>query len=140
MQSFAVVKKIWSKIDNLLEMQHDVTEKEKEVLKLLQNDLKALKEELKDTADTIIGEGYSKFPILIAHVQNLKIAEKIIDSGEHQSAYHFSASTLEDLVENGVVLEERKSDFEKQIQSNKGKYCVLLLHPDIMRFIFTPFK
>ncbi len=117
-----------------------VSEKEKEVLKLLQNDLKTLSSELKETADTIIEEGYSNYPILIAHVQELRIAEQIIDSALHQTAYYFSASTLEELIKEKVILSERKGDFETQFKNNKDQYCVLLLHPDVMRFVFTPLK
>ena len=126
--------------DIIVVMQNEINDKEQEILKLLELDFAALKTELKDTADAIKKDGYSKYPVLLAHVQDLDIAEKIIDSNLHNSGFSYSASTLEELIEKGVILKERQIAFEEQFKANSDKYCILLIHPELMRFIFTPLK
>ncbi|MEY2923812.1 MAG: hypothetical protein RLZZ337_352 [Bacteroidota bacterium] len=119
-------------------MNGDINQREKEVLVMLEQDVKVLKSELKETIDDIIKEGFSNFPILVTHLQDIDIAEKIIDKDLYQTHFHFSATTLEQMVERGIIMQDKKSTFEQQYQANKGSYCVLVLHPEVMKFVFTP--
>ena len=111
---------------------------EQAVLQALETDIKTLKEALKETANEIVKEGYSRYPIIIAHAQELAFADKIIDRELFQSNFHFSASTLEAMVEKGIILKERKAAMEQQMNTSESTVCFLLLHPEHMRFIFYP--
>lgn len=115
-------------------------EREQEVLKMLEQDLNQLKAELKETAKAIVEGGYSKFPILVAHMPEIQIAQKVIDRELYQTSYNFSASTLEELVAKGVVPQDKSDSLRNQIGDQPETYCILLVHPDVMRFIFTPLK
>ena len=115
-------------------------EKEKDLLAQLEGDVKILSAELAETVKAIVDGGYSKFPILIAHIEDISIAQKVIDKNESQSYYSFSASTLEEMVTRKIILEERKADFEKQFNAHSEDYCILLLHPDTMKFVFAKRK
>ena len=110
------------------------------VLKQLELELKAYSDPLKETADDIVKEGFSNYPILIAHTEDVSVGEVILDKSMYGNQFHFSATTLEQLEEHQVILKERKASFEATYNQNKAQYCVLLIHPEVMRFVFTPLK
>jgi hypothetical protein len=115
-------------------------EQEKELLAQLEGDVKILSAELAETVKAIVDGGYSKFPILIAHIEDIAIAQKVVDKDESQSYYSFSASTMEELITRKIILTDRKDDFEKQYKARSEDYCILLLHPETMKFIFAKKK
>lgn len=121
-------------------MQNTIDPKETEILRKLELDVKAFADQLKETRDAIVAGGYSEYPVLIAHYEEIGIAQKVIDKELFTSNFHYSASTLEELVQRKIVMEERKEGLEKAIKSKTDSACILLLHPEVMKFIFTPLK
>lgn len=113
---------------------------EKEVLQLLEGDVKSMGEMLRETITDIIAEGYSDYPILIAHEEDISIATKVIEKNLYKTSFNFSASTLEELIEKKVIKEDKRAAFEAQIKVAKDKVCILLLHSDVMKFVFSPLK
>ena len=111
--------------------------KEEQILSDLEADIKTLKQELNETVKAIVDGGYSKFPILLAHSENIAIAQKVIDKNEYQTHFSFSASTMEEMVARKIILDDKKSDFERRYKSNADKFCILLVHPESMKFIFA---
>ena len=118
-------------------MEGVINEKEKEILHNVEADIKTLKKELNETVKAIVDGGYSKFPILLAHEEDIAIAQKVIDKVDYQSHFNFSASTLEEMVSRKIILENKRSDFERRYKANSDSFCVLLVHPDSMKFIFS---
>lgn len=121
-------------------MSRTIDEKATEILKILELDLKAFKSELNEVVKAIVEGGYSKYPVLIAHQDEIAVAQKVLDKEMFNSNFTFSASTLEELVAKKVVLQERKQTLEKEIESRSNECLILLLHKEVMRFIFTPIK
>jgi nitrogenase molybdenum-iron protein alpha/beta subunit len=119
-------------------MDNTIDQKETEILRKLELDVKAFAEQLKETRDAIVSGGYSEFPVLIAHYEDIGIAQKVMDKELFSSNFHYSASTLEELIERKIVLKERKAGLENAIKTKKDSVCILLLHPEVMKFIFTP--
>jgi hypothetical protein len=113
-------------------------EREKVLLQNLEKDLKQLAEPLDEIVTSIVSQGYSQFPILIVHTEDLNIADKVIDRYEYDSNFHFSASTLEVLVSKGVILKDRQDSLKDQLRKKPGYVCILLLLPSIMKIIFSP--
>jgi|TARA_B110000503_G_scaffold143637_1_gene246547 hypothetical protein len=111
---------------------------EADILTEVEQDIKALKKELNETVKAIVDGGYSEFPILLAHADDIAIAQKVIEKDVYQTHFHFSASTLEEMVTRKIILSEKQGDFEKQMKANANSFCILLVHPDSMKFIFTP--
>lgn len=111
---------------------------EQEILSTLEGDIKTLKEPLKETITEIVSQGYSNYPILIAHIEDMNFADKIIDKSLFNTAFHFSASTLEAMLSKGIILEDRREAFEEKIKASEGSACILLLHPEVMKFVFFP--
>jgi hypothetical protein len=115
-----------------------MNKKEEEILTLVEQDIKVLKKELNETVKAIEDGGYSKFPILLAHENEIAIAQKVIEKDIYNTNFNFSASTLEEMVTRKIILNEKQEDFKKQMKANATSFCVLLVHPDSMKFIFTP--
>ena len=67
---------------------------EADILTEVEQDIKALKKELNETVKAIVDGGYSEFPILLAHADDIAIAQKVIEKDVYQTHFHFSASTL----------------------------------------------
>ena len=80
--------------------------------------------------------GYSNFPILLAHEEEIAIAQKVIDKKEYKTSFSFSASTMEELVARKIILDEKKSAFKKQFTTQSDSFCILLVHKESMKFIF----
>ena len=112
--------------------------KEQEILAGLEGDIKLVKEPLKETITEIIKQGFSNFPIVIAHQVEIDIADKVIDKSLFNTAFHFSASTLEVMVAKGIIMEDKKSAMQAKMKEGKDAACILLLHPEVMKFVFYP--
>ena len=114
--------------------------KNEDILSMLQTDVKMMKEQIAEVCNEIIEQGYSEFPIVIAHEEEIAIADKIIDRDLFSTNFHFSASTMESMVEKGILLKERQDQLKEKIKASKDQVCILLLHPKVMRFVFAPVK
>lgn len=118
-------------------MDNTINPNEEELLQSFDGDIKMLKKELNETVKAIVDGGYSKFPILLAHEEEIAIAQKVIDKKEYQTSFSFSASTMEELVARKIILDEKKSAFEKQFVAQSDSFCILLVHKESMKFIFS---
>lgn len=112
--------------------------KEQQILSTLEGDVKVLKDALKDTITEIIKQGFSNYPILIAHIEDLKIADKVIDKEMFNTTFHFSATILEVMVKKGIIKKEAEDAMKQKITESKDAACILLLHPEVMKFVFYP--
>lgn len=121
-------------------MNQTINQKEQALLASLDEDIKVLSKELNETVKAIVDGKYSKFPILLAHQEDIAIAQKVIDKKEYQTSFHFSASTLEELVARKIIMEDKKEAFQHQFTAHSGSFCILLVHLDSMRFIFRAKK
>lgn len=112
--------------------------KEQEILSTLEADVKVLKDPLKETITEIIKQGFSNYPILIAHMEEIQLADKVIDKQMFNTSFHFSATILEVMVKKGIIKKEAEDAMKQKISESKDSACILLLHPDVMRFVFYP--
>ena len=115
-------------------------ENEKALLEQLDGDLKKFSGPLEETIEDIVEQGFSKYPILIAHKDELSIADIVLNRFEYESNFHFSASTIEVMVSKGVIRSDMESELKKHLDSKKGQVCVLLVHPTVMKIIFSPLR
>jgi len=118
-------------------MENTIKPNEQELLQSLDGDMKILKKELNETVKAIVDGGYSKYPILLAHEEEIAIAQKVIDRKEYKTSFSFSASTMEELVARNIILDDKKDAFEKQFLAQSDSFCILLVHQESMRFIFS---
>lgn len=105
----------------------------------LEEDLKFYAEAIKEVSTDILVEGISQFPIFIAHQHEVSIGEKILDKNDLNTQWTIQASTLEEFVEKGIILTERKQNFIKSYKKPQEFMCVFVVVPEGANFIFYPF-
>jgi hypothetical protein len=109
-------------------------------LKSLQIDLDFYSESLREVALEIMGEGYSAYPIFIAHQHEVAVGEVILDRSELETNWTVNASTLEEFVEIGIIQEDRKAAFIQNYKSAKDYMCLFVVVAEGANFVFYPYK
>lgn len=109
-------------------------------LKSLQVDLDFYSESIREVAMEIIEEGYSDYPIFVAHQHEVSLGEVILDQKELDTKWTINASTLEEFVEKRIVQEDRKSTFIKNYKPTKDYMCLFVVVAAGANFVFYPYK
>ena len=116
-------------------------EKEWEIqLQQLRGELILMKESIKETAMDIISEGFSSYPIFIAHQEPIEIGEVILDKTDMATNWSISASTLEVFEQKGLVLPDKTEFFKKNYKNPKEFICLFVIYQGSARFVFVPYK
>lgn len=116
-------------------------DKEWEVmLEQLRGELILLKESIKETSTDIIKEGFSKYPIFIAHQDEVKIGEVILDKADIATTWSISASTLEEFEEKGLIPEDKKTLFITNYKDPKKFICLFVVYRTSANFVFVPYQ
>ena len=95
---------------------------------------------LKEVSDDIIQGGFSEYPIFVAHQEDAKIGELIIDRSEFDFPFSINATVMERLIELNILTDDRKGQFIKAFGDTKNNMCILWLYGQHSQFIFMPFK
>jgi len=109
-------------------------------LKSLEADLKLYSESVKEVATEIMVEGISLYPIFIAHQHKVSIGELLLDKDELNTDWSIHASTLEEFVEKGIILADKKENFIKHFKNANEFMCVFVVVPEGANFVFFPYK
>lgn len=109
-------------------------------LEHLRGELILMKESIKETAQDIIAEGFSKYPIFIAHQDEVKVGEVILDKADMATVWSISASTMEEFNEKALIPEEKKRFFIEQYKNPKDFICLFVVYGASARFVFVPYK
>lgn len=109
-------------------------------LKSLKKDLKFYNESIKEIADEMLDAMITKYPIFIAHQHEVSVGQVILDHTELGTQWTIHASTLEELVENKLILPERREPFEESFKDPREYMCLLVIVPEGANFVFYPYK
>jgi hypothetical protein len=109
-------------------------------LTTLESQLNEIKEMLKEVSDDIIQGGFSEYPIFVAHQEDAKIGELIIDRSEFDFPFSINATVMERLIELNILTDDRKDQFIKAFGDTSKNMCILWLFGQHSQFIFMPFK
>lgn len=112
----------------------------KSYLNTLRLDLNFFKDSIKEVSQDIIAEGYSQYPIFIAHQAEVKLGEVILDREELGTNFTIQATTLEDLVEKKVILPANVEKFKKAYKDPEKQCCIFLVTEHGAQFVFVPFE
>ena len=112
----------------------------KKLLELLREDLLFYNDMIKEVSNDMIKEGFTKYPVFIAHQHEVKVGEPILLIQDYARDFNINASTLEELVERKLVLPERESDFKANYKNPKEFICILLITVIGAHFIYVPYK
>jgi len=108
-------------------------------LKSLKEDLDFYRESIKEVATEMMVEGYTLYPIFVAHQHSVNVGELILDKAELNTQWSIQASSLEEFVEKGLVEEERKAYFEKNFKNANEYMCLFVVVPEGANFVFYPY-
>lgn len=111
----------------------------KSYLNTLTLDLNLYKESIKEVSEDIIREGYSSHPVFIAHQEEVKLGEVILDKDELGTGFTIQATTLEELIEKKVVLPANVEKFKKAYKDPAEQCCILLITAYGAQFVFVPY-
>lgn len=114
--------------------------KKESPLKSLEADLKFYSESIKEVSAEIRVEGISAYPVFIAHQHQVNLGEPILDKDELNTNWTIHASTLEELVEKGVVHTDKKDRFIQHYKNVNDFMCLFVIVPEGANFIFFPYQ
>ncbi len=114
--------------------------KKESPLKSLETDLKFYSESIKEVATEIMVEGISEYPVFVAHQHELKLGEIILDRHELNTEWTIQASTLEELVEKGIIQHNKKDLFIQKFKDPAKHMCLLVVVPEGANFVFYPYQ
>ena len=110
-----------------------------EVLKALHEDLDTCKDYLQQVALAMVKGGVTKYPIFIAHLEELDLGLPIINRVDMDLAWSYSASHLEDFVNKQVILEEKVDAFKETFKNPMQFMCIFIADEAESGFVFVPF-
>ena len=118
-----------------------MTEEEfNKLIESLKLDLKIYDEMIKEVSADMIAEGFTAYPVFIATEHDIKIGELILDKKDQAGTFNIYATTMEELIEKKLILEEKRNSFIKAYKDAKKFMCVMLITTTIASFVFVPYK
>lgn len=112
----------------------------KSYLNTLRLDLNFFKESIKEVSQDIVNEGYSKYPVFVAHQSEVKLGEVILDREELGTNFTIQASTLEELTERQIVLPKNREKFISAYKDPEKFCCIFLVTEHGAQFVFVPYE
>ena len=109
-------------------------------LKSLKVDLDFYSESIKEVSVEMIAEGYTLYPIFIAHQHEVSVGEVLLNKDELNTQWSVNVSSLEEFVDRGLIKEELENNFTKHYKNANEYMCVFVIVPEGANFIFYPYK
>ncbi|WP_270089268.1 hypothetical protein [Sphingobacterium sp. SYP-B4668] len=109
-------------------------------LKSLKKDLDFYAESIKEVSAEMVAEGYTLFPIFIAHQHEVSVGEVMLDKKELGTSWTVNASSLEEFVDRGLIKDDRKAYFERTYKKSEDYMCLFVVVPEGANFVFYPYK
>src|SRR5688500_260957 len=105
-------------------------------LKSLKLDLDFYKESIQEVAAEMMAEGYTLYPIFIAHQHEVSMGEILLDRNELNTQWTIQVSSLEEFVDRGLIKEERREHFVKNFKPANDFMCLFVIVPEGANFVF----
>lgn len=109
-------------------------------LKSLKVDLDFYSESIKEVSTEMMAEGYTLYPIFIAHQHEVSVGELLLDKNELNTQWSINVSSLEEFIDRGLIKEERKEAFIKSFKKPNDFMCLFVIVPEGANFVFYPYK
>ena len=95
---------------------------------------------LLEVSTDMVDGGFTEHPLYVAHQEQAKIGEMIVDRDEFGFPYSINATTIERFLELGILQKERLGAFLKTYGNPKSRCCVFLMVAPEPQFVFHNFK
>src|SRR5690606_29384877 len=109
-------------------------------LQSLKVDLDFYSDSIKEVSTEMIVEGYTLYPIFIAHQHEVRIGEVLLDKSDLGTNCSINVSSVEEFVERGIIKEEKRAYFEKHFKKAENFMCLFVVVPEGANFVFYPYK
>jgi len=108
---------------------------------VLEHELDTYRKIMTQAATVILDQDVSKFPIMVAHQQELELGMPIFKREDNEGAkWTIHASTLEEFVSKQIVYPDKIEEFKSNYKSIDSSVCVFVLSELGAEFIFLPIK
>lgn len=108
---------------------------------VLEKELDIYRKVMTQAAQVILDSDVSKYPIMVAHQQELELGMSIFDRMKNEgSKWSIHASTLEEFVSRQIVFSDKIEDFKGNYKTLESSICVFVLSELGAEFIFLPIK
>lgn len=114
--------------------------KPKSPLFSLKSDLDFYKESIQEVSAEMMAEGYTLYPIFVAHQLKVDLGEMILDRDELNTQWTIQASSLEEFVDRGIIKEGKKEYFIKNFKPANDFMCLFVVVPEGANFVFYPYN
>lgn len=113
-----------------------------EHLRKVEEDIKVVKEAIKEASQAVVKDGVSNFPIFVAYKEYFPFGEKIVDNQDEELGltYSFNVSTAEDFIKNGVIAMDKAKFFIASYKSVDTHFCLFVVNEKgDSNFVFVPY-
>ena len=116
--------------------------KTEQILNSLKADMILSREIIKETAFEMIDQGFSHFPIFVAHQlqQEVPIGENLIDHNELGLGWSINVSTLDEFLKKSLIKKDRESFFRETYKDPKEHACFFVISETGGQFVFIPYE
>ncbi len=90
--------------------------------------------------ETILTEDVSKYPIFVAHQQELELGVPLVEKNNESDTWSIHMSTLEEFVQRQIISMEKIDSFRDVYRKSKGQLCIFILADVGAKFLFIPIK
>lgn len=104
----------------------------------LRKSLEAHLELMQNTAEAIIDQDISNYPIFLVTTEPPPMGINIEVFDFEEKSWIISATTLEELATKGVMDMEKVDDFKVVYRKNDHSLCLLISAEEVALFIFIP--
>ncbi len=113
-----------------------------QILNSLKADMILSKEIIRETAIEMIEEGFSSFPLFVAHQmeQEVPIGENLIDHKELGLGWSINVSTLDEFLTKAIIKKDREAFFRETYKDPKEFACFFVISGNGGQFVFIPYQ
>jgi len=104
---------------------------------VLEQQLKPYKKLLGESADVIINENVSNYPIFVVHQQEIEMGVALVEAGK-TFKWSVNASTLEEFVTKEIIFMDKAQEFISSYKNPEENLCLFVLSELGAQFIFIP--
>lgn len=105
----------------------------------LEEQMEQYKRLLAQASDSILDGEVSKYPIFVAHQQEVDIGVLLVEAApEKEQNWSIHASTLEEFASKQIISMEKAQDFIKVFKDPRDHFCIFVLSELGANFIFIP--
>lgn len=112
----------------------------KSPLESLKVDVDFYKESIREVSSDMMTEGYTLYPIFVAHQHEVALGELFLERTELGTQWSIQASSLEEFVEKGIIEKDKKDFFLKNYKDPHSHICLFVVVPEGANFVYYPYE